>query len=189
MATFLTENDFTLMPWRNGGGFTTELFLIKDQSGKSPFLFRISQAKIEHSGPFSFFPGIDRTLLLIQGNGLRLDFSQTGPIFLYKDTPRLHFKGEDKVECTLIEGQCLDFNVMVNREWGTTQVTTRYQKPKESYDYLSNNQMFLYLNQETPKLIALAPNEKYHLTSDQDLNIIEIVLTPKDGESRHTAIA
>jgi environmental stress-induced protein Ves len=189
MAKVLTENDFTQMLWRNGGGYTTQVFLIEDTSGKTPFLFRISQAMVDHSGPFSFFPGIDRTLLLIHGNGLRLDFSQTDSFLIYKDTPPLHFRGEDKVECTLVNGPCLDFNVMVNREWGKTQVSTRNLKAKQAFIYQSKDQMFLFLDQHSPKLIALNPNEKYQLISDQDQRIIEIVLTLRDDESTHTAIA
>ena len=189
MAKFLTDNDFIQMPWRNGGGFTTELFLIEDSSGKSPFLFRLSKAWVNHPGPFSFFPGIDRTVLLIQGSGLRLDFSETDSFLLHKDSAPLHFKGEDKIECTLVEGPCLDFNVMVNRGWGKTQVNTRYQKAKESFIYQSKDKMFIYLDQPFPQLITLDSNEKYQLISDQDLRVIEIVLTQRDDESGHTVEA
>ena len=52
------------MPWKNGGGVTSEL-------ARSPqadeFDWRLSVAEVATDGPFSQFPGIDRLLVLLSG--------------------------------------------------------------------------------------------------------------------------
>ena len=43
------------MPWRNGGGTTSEIVVEPGPGGR--FHFRLSIADVEASGPFSGFPG------------------------------------------------------------------------------------------------------------------------------------
>lgn len=109
-----TKNDFTVMPWKNGGGTTTEL--VRFPRGNEPFYFRLSIAQVSQDGPFSQFPEIDRQLMILSGNGCEL----TGPEKTIKLLPfqTLFFEGEEVFDCKLINGPVTDFNVMVNREWG-----------------------------------------------------------------------
>ena len=51
-------------PWKNGGGSTTEIAIAPPGAGLDDFDWRISLATISEDGPFSVFPGIDRTLIL-----------------------------------------------------------------------------------------------------------------------------
>lgn len=50
------------MPWRNGLGVTTEV-LVQPPDASAGFAWRISVATITRAGPFSPFPGYDRTIL------------------------------------------------------------------------------------------------------------------------------
>jgi environmental stress-induced protein Ves len=117
MIKIFNKTDFKVMPWSNGGGLTTELYSIH-----SPFVFRLSVANVEQSGPFSIFPNIKRTLILLSGQGFILNEKKLDQKF----SP-IFFSGEDKINCSLIEGPCRDFNVMINHQWGTceTQIIKR----------------------------------------------------------------
>jgi len=99
------------MPWRNGLGTTTELARENTESG---FLWRLSRADVAADGPFSHFPGIDRILLLLSGAGLKLAFASREAVL---DAPyaSAKFAGDEPVFCTLLNGPCQDFNIMVDR--------------------------------------------------------------------------
>ncbi|MBV9975040.1 MAG: HutD family protein, partial [Hyphomicrobiales bacterium] len=50
------------MPWKNGGGETTEIIASPEGAGLDEFDWRISMARVATDGPFSRFAGVDRTL-------------------------------------------------------------------------------------------------------------------------------
>ena len=68
----LSPADYRRMPWKNGGGHTTEIAAEPPGAGTASFVWRVSVADIAQDGPFSAFPGIDRTLVLLSGRGMRL---------------------------------------------------------------------------------------------------------------------
>lgn len=57
--------------WRNQLGWTREILRLGDADAWS---LRLSIAEIEQDAAFSAFPGIDRELVLLHGNGMRLQF-------------------------------------------------------------------------------------------------------------------
>ncbi len=62
-----------VVPWRNGRGTTTELAIEPpDAVLGGPFRWRLSAAGVVEDGPFSSFPGLARTLVLIDGPALHL---------------------------------------------------------------------------------------------------------------------
>lgn len=122
METF-SQSNFKRMPWKNGGGVTTELFCIKDLAN-STLLFRLSIASVESDGPFSHFPGLDRILLLLEGKGFHLKGTDIDSITTL-NTPPLYFKGEESITCSLIDGPCVDFNVMTSRSYAHSKVEIR----------------------------------------------------------------
>jgi len=99
--------------WKNDGGWTTEI--ARDPADGEHFRWRISIAEIEHDGPFSSFPGIDRDLLLLDGSGIELDIDDTPPRRLVQRFERVRFAGESRVDCRLLAGATRDFNVMADR--------------------------------------------------------------------------
>ena len=70
--TVLRAADHRTMPWKNGGGSTTEIAAAPDGAGIDAFDWRVSMAVVAADGPFSEFPGIDRTLSILDGSGLIL---------------------------------------------------------------------------------------------------------------------
>jgi environmental stress-induced protein Ves len=106
--------DLVRVPWKNGGGTTAEVAVFPEGSGFDTFGWRISMADVASDGPFSRFEGIDRTLILVQGKGLRLDVE--GVVFqLDRNSPRLSFSGDDAVTGSLVSGPIRDLNVMTRR--------------------------------------------------------------------------
>jgi environmental stress-induced protein Ves len=59
-------------PWKNGGGSTSEVLLYPPEATFDDFGWRISVATIEHSGAFSVFPGIERSLHLLSAGEMCL---------------------------------------------------------------------------------------------------------------------
>ncbi|KPL50357.1 HutD-family protein [Xanthomonas axonopodis] len=57
--------------WRNQLGWTREILRLGDTA---QWALRLSIAEIEQDAVFSAFPGIDRELVLLRGNGMRLTF-------------------------------------------------------------------------------------------------------------------
>jgi environmental stress-induced protein Ves len=65
---FKPRAQYNVMPWKNGGGITEEVF-INPPSAKfptDPFAWRMSSALVRSSGPFSKFPEYSRYLFLVR---------------------------------------------------------------------------------------------------------------------------
>ncbi len=103
------------VPWKNGGGSTTEVAIEPPGSQFHDFDWRISLATISQDGPFSLFPGVDRTLALVEGPGLTLDIDDSRRIVLGEEQTIIEFPGEAAIRATLNGGATIDFNVMTRR--------------------------------------------------------------------------
>jgi hypothetical protein len=111
----LKPSDGRLMPWKNGGGRTLELLV--DPPGAtvdSGFGWRLSTAEVAVSGPFSAFPGLERTLLLLEGAGFILDLESRGQAAVMNPLIPFAFSGDWPVSASLVDGPCTDFNVMAD---------------------------------------------------------------------------
>lgn len=109
--------------WKNDGGWTTEI--ARDPAHGDDFRWRVSIAEIESDGPFSAFPGVERDLLLLEGNGIELDIDAATPQRLGRRFERVHFAGEANVHCRLLAGATRDFNVMARRDAVRAEVVAR----------------------------------------------------------------
>lgn len=103
------------VPWKNGGGSTTEIAIEPPGSQFDDFEWRISLATITHDGPFSLFPGVDRTLALVEGPGLMLDIDDSRRFVLGDEDTVIEFPGEAAIIATLSGAPTIDFNVMTRR--------------------------------------------------------------------------
>ena len=98
------------MPWKNGGGETTEILVSPQGAALSDFDWRISMALVNADGPFSAFPGIDRTLSILEGAGITLTIASV-PHILTLSSPPLPFPGDAPAHAVLIGGPITDLNV------------------------------------------------------------------------------
>lgn len=109
----LHPSDYRVMPWKDGGGSTMEIAMEPEGASLSdPFVWRVSSARVEASGPFSAFPGYARSLVLLEGAGLLLDIKGKDRLYLKSTRQPVVFSGDDTVNATLIQGPCLDFGVI-----------------------------------------------------------------------------
>ena len=112
----LHSSDYRRMPWKNGGGTTTEIWKQASPSGET--LWRLSIADVASDGPFSEFPGVDRWIMVIEGSGMVLDISGMGARRIDRPLDPLFFSGDAKTDCRLIDGPIRDFNFMIARSFG-----------------------------------------------------------------------
>ena len=101
------------MAWKNGQGVTHEI--AREPASGDSFLWRLSIAEVAADGDFSLFPGIDRTIFLIQGAGMALDFTEAPAKRIDRAFAPFDFSGDWHCRCRLIDGPIRDFNLMVDR--------------------------------------------------------------------------
>ena len=112
----LRAGDCKRMPWKNGGGETVEIAVSPENAGLAGFDWRVSMATVATDGPFSIFPGIDRTLAILDGNGMVLDIEGSTPVLLTTASDPLAFPADIPVAARLQDGAITDLNVMTRRD-------------------------------------------------------------------------
>jgi len=99
--------------WKNERGWTRE---ITRSPVAGDWNWRLSIAEIEEDAPFSRFDGVERELVLLSGNGLRLRFDDGVVHELLPPHDRVRFAGERGVQGELVDGPTQDFNLMWRRD-------------------------------------------------------------------------
>ena len=114
---------FTATPWKNGGGITHEAIRVPPTG--DAFLWRVSVAHIDASGPFSDFAGYDRKMVLLQGRGVALEFGSGDKCALRSIGDWVEFDGAMPARCELLDGACVDLNLMVSKSLRTAARVVR----------------------------------------------------------------
>ena len=94
--------------WQNGLGWTREIL----RDAPANWGFRCSVAEIDHDGRFSSFPGRQRLMVLLQGEGLQLHCGDGSRIDLSPPHGRASYPGDMPIEARLIDGPCHAFNLI-----------------------------------------------------------------------------
>lgn len=155
------------MPWKNGGGTTREVVCHPAHSDMSHFNWRISIAKIDQDGPFSSFEGIDRTIMLLEGEQVRLQ-AKDGSFnhVLAQPLEPFSFSGEVGLDCHLGKGTTHDFNVMTRRDQCQSQ--TAVVRNDGTFDHIGAG-------------LLLAAEGTWSATFENETGIHQEMLTPHDG--------
>jgi hypothetical protein len=111
----LKPSDYRRMPWKNGLGETIEIAVFPPDAGIGDFDWRISMATVATDGPFSLFPGIERTLSVLSGDGLTLHRADGTKQELLVDSTPYAFPADEQVSATLVDSAITDLNVMTRR--------------------------------------------------------------------------
>lgn len=112
----LRAADYRRMPWKNGGGETAEIAVFPAGASLEAIDWRLSMAVVGGDGPFSQFPGVDRTLTILDGAGFHLTVGPYGEKHaLTRDSKPLAFPADVAAHATLIGGAVTDLNVMTRR--------------------------------------------------------------------------
>ena len=99
------------MPWANGLGTSFEV--ASDRNVDGVWTWRVAIAPVVSDGPFSVMPGVDRELVVIEGNGMVLDVDGE----LVKCTPGqvVRFSGDSTTFARLVDGPVVDLGLMTVR--------------------------------------------------------------------------
>lgn len=113
--TVFRNSDHRRMPWKNGRGETVEIAVFPKDASMETFGWRVSMASVATDGPFSVFPGVDRTLSILDGSGMVLEIAEREPVTLTAlDAPHA-FPADAATNATLVDGAITDLNVMTRR--------------------------------------------------------------------------
>lgn len=119
MTVLQRFGDLPAVPWRNGGGVTREVFVMP-AADAGQFVARVSIADVDASGPFSAYPGIDRVIMLLEGDAMQLRVAD-GTQTLRANEP-FAFDGGAAADCE-IASPTRDLNLMTLRGQATGSMT------------------------------------------------------------------
>ena len=111
----LRRDSYRRMPWRNGQGLTEEILAMPEAAGIDSFDWRLSIAHVGADGPFSLFPGIERTIAFLDGAGLVLDLPEGRSVRLEAGGEPFAFPGEWEISGRNVAGPTVDLNIMTRR--------------------------------------------------------------------------
>jgi len=143
--------DLAVHAWKNGGGSTREIVCSPLGAGIDHFVWRVSIATIAQSGPFSIFPGVDRVIMLINGQGVHLKSLSAIDHRLDQTCVPFAFPGEADIDCTLLGEASMDFNVMTQRG----QLRAEVLVLREATTLPSSSRGLLWIQQGTWDLMGL----------------------------------
>ncbi len=122
VLNLLRNGTYDRKAWKNGGGITEDVWLFPDGASHDDFDIRLSLAEISREGPFSAFPGIDRTITLVGGDPFVLEFDDGTRRRMSLLDP-FSFDGVLMPVSRLDGAPSRDFNVMTRRGRWSHEVT------------------------------------------------------------------
>jgi len=137
------------MKWKNGKGETLQIALIP-RSAKfptDPFLWRLSSAVIEESGPFSEFFGYQRAIVLLSGRGLSIQLN-SGEKQQITQNSVFSFSGDEKAMGFLQDGPVVDLNLI----WNDNKIGCQF-KPVTAVELDSKNGITFIVAAKTQTVI------------------------------------
>lgn len=156
------------MPWKNGAGLTIELAIAPATAGLDNFEWRISSAQVAGSGDFSCFAGVDRSLALLAGDGLRLQRGQVEPLLVTTQAPVVAFPGEQAISSELLDGPITDLNIMTRRADWTHSLQQLHLRGRQRLNSTADV-LLIYCHSGGPLYCQLASGEQLPLTPGQGL--------------------
>ncbi|MBY0369522.1 HutD family protein [bacterium] len=122
-AQVIRFQDLVESPWKNGQGTTREIA----REASEPFLWRLSRAAVAGSGPFSSYPGYDRSLVLLRGSGTLLSGAKKRSV---SAMVAYRFSGDDATHLEL-SSPTEDFNLFTLRGKARGSSYPSYFSPEE----------------------------------------------------------
>jgi len=168
----IKPDEYRTMPWKNGKGMTTELF-VRNSSGSDKYIYRLSIAGITENGQFSDFSGYDRKLIMLEGKGIRLKHSGGEKNSLFKASDIAEFSGDEVTHAELVNGPIRDFNVITLREScrSVVKVISRSGSYENGFDELFIYAVFVTEVSLGKSVIKLKKDELFFLSDPAGENI------------------
>ena len=117
MAAFeiIRQTDFVKGRWLNGAGVSWDIAFAPHDASPNRFDWRFATAAIEQDAPFSVFPGVDRVITLVDGDGFSLDVEGFGIIGIGQPFMPASFPGDLPTLCRLTRGPSQVLNLLLSR--------------------------------------------------------------------------
>jgi environmental stress-induced protein Ves len=162
-------------PWKNGGGVTSEIAAYPAGAGLDDFGWRVSTATVAAGGPFSRFDEIDRTLLVLGGEGLRLQIGERPPATVTPESGPISFPGDIAVHAELLDGPVSDLNVMTRRgEWRSQLQRLIAEAPRATFRSADVSLVIALgplVARNAGETVALAPGDAIRLAAREILTV------------------
>lgn len=152
----LRSADHRRMPWKNGGGVTVEIAVFPEGASVDTFDWRVSTAMVASDGAFSVFSGIDRTLSVLEGDGITLSVEGVEDTILKGDTAPFSFPADSATSAKLIDSAITDLNVMTRRGHYSHSVT-RHQITQQTELSLTAGVVLVFC---ASGVVHMAPSER-----------------------------
>jgi len=112
MTKLLKKVNYQSMPWKNGLGSTSQIAIAPADAdfAQGGYLWRVSSATVRAAGPFSQFPGYDRWLVVLSGEGLLINGFPLLPLSPF------HFSGDELIHSELINDTVVDLGIIYRRD-------------------------------------------------------------------------
>lgn len=173
------------MPWRNGRGTTLELASEPSTQASTEastvvrdFAWRVSIASVLEDGPFSLFPGVERTLVVLDEGALELDHGHAAPRARIGALEPYVFAGEWPTTCRLLDRPVRDLNVMTRR--GEARATVEVLRAGASRVLALDTRIVLVFAARGTSILAaagerttLAQESLVRLSADEDAEDFE----------------
>lgn len=117
-TTLIPAHAYHRVRWRNDAGWKRDIAssVSPDAGTTADWVWRLSIAEIEHDGPFSTFPGVERECMVLRGEGVQLQERSGGHHRLQAPFGRHRFSGESSVVAQLVDGRVEVLNLMWQRD-------------------------------------------------------------------------
>ncbi|MCU6432942.1 HutD family protein [Undibacterium sp. Jales W-56] len=170
-----SQQDYKTMPWKNGGGSTTELAVFPEGASLEHFVWRVSTALVSSDGAFSHFAQIDRSLAILSGAGMSLHADSDGihtpsSVTLTRDSMPYYFAGETPIRAELLDDPVRDLNLMTRRD-----VCTHFMQRLEAGEHYVTAQ-------DAQQILLYCAQGQAILNREIDLREADLVLLDEDHE-------
>lgn len=162
-SKLLHFSHYQWMNWKNGGGQTAQIAIFPPSASleRMDFIWRLSTATIQKSGPFSTFPGCDRLLAHWKGGAMELIQKERNESILLKPRSSIHFEGEEVVDCVLREGEASDLGLIYKRDLVQARmVVIPFSTKVRSFE--SSAPTTFYFTLSGSFHVSVYPNEEKH---------------------------
>jgi environmental stress-induced protein Ves len=136
MIRIIRQEEYIEGLWRNGQGVSWEIASFKKE-GAADFSWRFAKARIDHDVPFSIYPGMDRIFMMIEGQGMDLEFEGGKVLQVHERFVPHLFSCDVPLVCKLRGGPSLDLNLFTAR--GKFRANCEVKKIRTSENFLTKS--------------------------------------------------
>lgn len=115
MRRIIRQSAFIEGVWRNGMGTSWEIAAFKKE-GAIDFSWRFAKARIDGDVPFSMYPGMDRAFMMLDGDGMDLEFGNGEKLEVHERFVPHQFACDVPLNCKLLGRPSMDLNLFAARD-------------------------------------------------------------------------